>query len=611
QAAISASDFAGARLLVTEEHMASSMKTATGFEALEMPAEAVRRIDSWRRERTLQIDGALRSTIAAYREGVASYRDELLLPELARLRDRGQWQAAFSLVGLDGEELVRRAGFDPAHLPASELENVTVETRVRLDVELVALERDWRAEERDLREWIDVEAGRRQRQQEYATAGSAPKESLLEGFERELDRRGQVRDQLPPGAWVDFRAAIDRSDAELARSQASLDARRADDAFGLRSDLLVPALFAERRYEDAVVLWQSFLARGAGSDQELPARAELEAAQRLSALLQRAADRVRAERGQVRELRVGNIRVAGRLDSGGDPLGDGFFLRPSQGEPYRLDLRSIDAGDLMALTGLNRVAEELDPDDRLAAAWLAYSERSGAEAQRILGSGAIPAGLAAERLVERLSAPRRAPAGGAELLERLEGSSGDGATPLALVDPYAAEVLIDVLLERHLAEPEVGLRSTALRRDLERLRRARGSSDESLAELAAAFPRASAELLDPRRARLAFEGSDAPRERVEVALGAPLDLEGGSTVLELDLASQDSDGAKTLAVSVAGYRCTWRAADEPDRGRWWAGTTSEEPFAGASGEVGRSPLSAAGPRTLRLEWDRPRASLRV
>ncbi|MHC4261806.1 MAG: serine/threonine-protein kinase [Planctomycetota bacterium] len=624
--AIEAADFTRARVLTSEASLAELVRNETGFELAELPKEASRQLDGWRRERSVRVEGALRSTVAAFADGVGQHRDDFFLPELERLRERGSWRSAFELLGASGAELVRRAGLDPARLPEAELDEATVETRVRLDVELVALERAWRAEERSLGTWIAGEVDARLRRVDAMPLGAVVESDLEPVFEAELTRRGTSWNELPAIAVSEFRQRLVEAERELDLGIAKHTVRCARQAFELRARTLAPALMERREYEAAVALWDSLIDElraidGLPSELLEEASVERDAASRLESVLRRAADAVRAERGRTREIRVGNIRVVGRLDSGRDPLADGFFLRPESGEPYRLDLRRLARADLEALAGLDSAASELDPDERLALGRLALAEGDVAEAQRVVGSGGLPPGPSSDALIAAINTPRRAAADGVGLLEELDHPAIGGGARLSVVDPAAAAVVIEILLAQHLDEPAVALRSNVLRRELLQLERGRGDGSAASEALTRDHPGASVEVLDVARARITFEAgtldrfvttsggdlSGDERSVFELLLSPMLDIGAGPWSLELQI---PTGSIGDLDLSIGGYRLVRVPVDAG--WNWWVGTSGETPFAAETPvRTDRTTTDPVGFETVRLEFDRPHADVRL
>jgi hypothetical protein len=338
---------------------------------------------------------------------------------------------------------------------------------------------------------------------------------------------------------------------------------------------------------------------------------ERDAAARLLAVKRRAADRVRSERGNERELRVGNIRVVGRIDSGPDPMLDGFLLRPSNGEPYSLDLDRLALADLESLAGLDRPPAELAPDDRLALALLASAEGNRARAQAVAGSGVLPATSAAERLLERVAAGTVGAPDGGSLLARLELSESDGEQVPRLVstDPHGAALAIEVLLASHSELPDVAAKGNLLRRELGRLRRGLGSVDDGFGELASAYPGGEVRMLGAARARVGLgAGARGSNQPLELPLARPFDAAAGPWSIEFEFLP--GPPLRSLDLSFAGYRVAWRPG--PDGG-WWGGTAGETPFvpAGSASRSQEAPTAPDRARALRLEWDRTRASLAV
>ncbi|QDU68904.1 serine/threonine-protein kinase [Engelhardtia mirabilis] len=645
--ALGSSGYKAARDLLELSGLEVVVRQRTGFRVEELPNSARGRLLDWRVERLDEVDRALADGVEAYTHAVRRYRDDVLLPGLARLVEAGSWSSALAETHLDAAALAARAGLDPAGLPLEELEAATLETRVRLATERVSIEGRWAPKFRALVDFIGTLAMDRERQ--ARRQGGLPDELLDLGpaVDAELTRRGLDRAEFPQGSAAALEQA--RTEAQSSLAEASLQAllEAADEGLRLRADVVAPALLARRRYERAAELWRNFereLDPRVPDELVAAVRVERDLAERLAGILRRAAETVRARRGDTIELRSRNIGVSGELEAGIDPLEDGFRLRSvgRGGErSYAFDLRTLELGDLLGLCGFAPGSDpgHLAAQDRLGLALLFAAEGERDDAERVLFSGPLPDAAAA--VVERLAqlvASKQTQAASDELLGRLDADLDER-------DLAGAAALIDFLLEERIEDAAVGIRSNVLRRDREALARELRSGTDRVSELAGRYPDARVEgvlgtrgrvviLGDAGRASLVLGGAwsrdatGAPAARSslgweELAGGAGLSLElappfdpaAGPWSVELELDFPAGRDPRAMVLCCGGFVVGWAGGEGASHSGWALGTQGEPELvarlAAGNVEARERGLRAGATHRLRAEWDRLRGVLRV
>ncbi len=477
------------------------LRAETGFNAGDLPADAGGALLGWRAERRAALDNATeRSAAAAASAAMLHYR-EVVQHERAALAARQRWRSARQLLVYDRERVLAAAGVDGFGLPADALDDALAPLRAEFAAARRALDDAWIHVDRALRDWV------RERSENIAAelavgTLSAPAERLRADFELELARRGLDRDQIPDPNVSAGLAELERTARELLALRAEALAAKSRDAFDLRAGELAPRLLERREYARVLALWEGLGARldadasEAGEERwhaDLRAAVERRAdeARRLMALLERAANGVRALRGTILDLQVGNIRYRGVVDVGDTPLADGFRLRTGPARVYPLELRTpLEGGsvrqvvqsDLEVLAGLvDSAAPEasvagLTPERRLDLALLRAAEGDLGGASRALAAGVWPADEVGAALAQELSSrllgalttsSQRRPEArvdGRSLLDRLDGG-------LSQTDPMAALAAVEILLAEHIQEPAVGLRAAELARRRDELQR--------------------------------------------------------------------------------------------------------------------------------------------
>ncbi|MBI1379500.1 MAG: protein kinase [Planctomycetaceae bacterium] len=486
----------------------SRLRTETGYSAADLPEDAGAALLAWRAERRSSLESATERAVHALTSSAVLHYREVLLHELTALEARQQWRSARALLVYDRERILRAAGADASGLPSEALEDGLADLRADFAARRRALDEAWIAVDRSLREWVQKRA--------ESLAGLVrseglenPRQQLEQEFEVELARRGLAREEIPDPNVSAGLAELDRAGRTLEAERALALAEEAQAAFDLRAEVLSPGLMRRRDYGRVLHLWQSLAERlvalepEAGEERwhgELVRAVErrMHEAELLLGVLERAAEGLRARRGESIDLTVGAIRYRGVVEVGDDPLRDGFRLRSGPARVQSMELRMpLEGGsvrpvvlsDLEWLAGFvdptrpDALQPNLDADARLGLALLRASESDLIGASRALAAGPWPEGalgaaLAQElssRLLSGLTPAGRDPAAAfdpLELLARLDGG-------LSTSDPDAALAAVELLLGEHLQQPAVGLRAAELSRRRDELRQRLGNGAAS------------------------------------------------------------------------------------------------------------------------------------
>ncbi len=334
---------------VLEEEWPADLEARTGYRLPEQwppsftGAGAARaRLDS-QRER---VRAAGAAWVESASRALERHRSEVRLPGALRLAEAGSYRSALASLGAPEVEWLGLAGVDrsavPVELVDEALSSPALEAALASDREY--LRSRWRSEDAEL---VARVLGEEQRALSELVGGRL---GVLEAFERAWDEllaeRGIRQEEVPEGeAW--------RSFAVHARVLERLRTEQADERV-LRSRSLyeddlarVEELARDRRYADAVLLWEAELAAPLLSsvhpeieDRLHEARACASAVAAATALL---------ERGGTRTLSLRGLEARGAVEPLGEQGGGAFLLRvggEAQGFAVR---RTADGVDLPLL----------------------------------------------------------------------------------------------------------------------------------------------------------------------------------------------------------------------------------------------------------------------
>ncbi len=497
-AALAARDLVESERLLQGE-LERRLRQETGYSLEELPEEVGGPLTRWYAERAAAFEAARANEVAALGEAARRHLEEIFLPAVRSDLEAQRWQSARRRLTYDAGRFAQAAGLDVAGIPLGALEDAFSEVRAELAAQRRQLDDAWLALDRDLRGFVRERA----RELESQLGGRAlpgARRELEDALEAELALRGLDRSEWPQVGLAATSGELMRSGQALERAEgvalrAALEAR-----FALYGDRLEPALLRRRDYGRARELWggfESWLEQIAEASPpwagerwftDLGAQVRLRQAEveLLAGLLERVAVEVVRRRGESLELSVGNIRMQGTLESGLDPLADGFQFR-SAGRVFHLDLRSpLLSGDSRRLALMDHerlaglvpgAAEALDPEQRLALALLRRREGDQAGARQALAAGPWPGEAPLANLAQELSR---------DLLEGLRGGGAEISAPAArartlldaldapgpALDRVGSLTVLDVLLGEYLDQPAVYQRSLELGILRDNLRRA-------------------------------------------------------------------------------------------------------------------------------------------
>ncbi|HED64400.1 MAG TPA: serine/threonine protein kinase [Planctomycetes bacterium] len=654
--ACAAGDFVRANALL-EREFPGRIHDRTGFGVGELEAAGVP-VETWREKQRQLVSERLAEVSGELGRGLRAWSLKRA-EEAARLAELHRWREAFAQLTLDPEEITALPGFGEVRLPEAERDGlidggvgaVLLEKRLELVLR-------WRE--------LDDELSRRVRQRadtlEEELLAGPPRPRAAEALERwfalELEARGMARETLPePGGSVAVacldvleqrRGELASREGELLESDARAEFEKTKRLARASWSRRLPAGVADlwREYRASLVPLEERVSGGWLSDlRELALRREREA-DLVRGLLVRASDRVRALDGrELHELRVGHIWYSDvRVHAGVDPLEDGFHI---EGRERALDLRELDADQVLTLAGIGRV-EELPTADRLAVAAFLFHEgdfEAAREALRPEGErGEELAMLEADlerRVFDAIEAEqaerekRREEA--SEYLEDVFDKEQQARSPNNVVHR------IDLLLDGYSDVTEVVLRRSELRALRDRLRSR--PDPTPLERIRSIFQPTELEEVGQRRVRLGFDfdaesvGAWKGRDWVfdgagwildhetpdwrslraqvgpELRLEAPLD--GERVVLDLVIDTRPGP-AQLLVVHAAGFHVALVGAGLPGgerTPRLLVGTETRESFLdrvqSGEGRALEEGLAAEETQRLRITTNRRGGSWRV
>jgi len=580
--ALEGGDFAQAREIV-ERDLSRLLASRTGFTVERLPPEHRAWVEGVRRG----LDDAQATVQSTADQQLQQHVDAVIVPGALELLAARRWQSARNALRQPLSSVLEQLESPARKLPSSALSSLADRFAQRTETALESIEDDWRRADGELAQWVAQRtlALDAQLQAGELVGGAA---ELLASWHRELGTRSIASsEQLLDRSAVAL-AELERGRLALEQREAALQlAQRgeSDELLGLFEGWLEQALPEEawkrRDYAAIEALWRGCEAdlRELSADAHTPWRESVSAlvrlrireAELLGSLLVRA--RAALIASGTRELRVGSIRVLGRVETVTDPSAPTLrfttgpeqpdyqihFVSPPGGLPgpsapgalpagaeqRAADLVlsvALDRAQLEELAGLGGALADLPPDDRLLLALFRAREGDPLASREALESGPLPEteqalaadlGVRVERREElhALQASLRAEEAAA-LLARLTPERVDS-------DPPSALQVVGVLLDDYMDVESVRAAQLDLRRQRAELKqRVLGlGGPPSLDELRGAFGNAQAELPSRGRARLVF------------------DLEAGESGA-FERGSWTSDGG--------GWRAVKSAADWPD-----------------------------------------------
>jgi hypothetical protein len=453
----------------------------------ELPAEARLPLTTRVDRLNERIGARIEARVAAIERAVRSHYDALLAPQVDRLESEQRWRSAREILVSTPLEIVEQAGLTAAGLPLEALADATDEVLPRMAGRRNALDDAWIARQRTLRDVLRLEA----QKLEGTTWPDVPPDpavALPAILESQLARIGLAREESlrTDGLEVDrdLPDLVARTRENIARSLENGARADAD----LRRGPLARSLGERRFYHDLERVWNEFDARldavpaglmseSARRELQSEARAWSAEAALLEGVLGAAGAAVLELVGREASFIVeSRLSASGIVDSGPDPVRDGFWIEVREGsQPYRLNMRvlggkarTLSLRDLERLSGLSTTdAPELSTEQWLARVSLRWFEGDLPGAKSIWYDARAADALAGEgptgELIDRL--PRRLLGGlGPDRRARVDRLLDELDGGLAERDPQLAAWLAEGLLGSHLDDQRVGLRAFELAR---------------------------------------------------------------------------------------------------------------------------------------------------
>ncbi|HEX6883748.1 MAG TPA: protein kinase [Planctomycetota bacterium] len=363
----------------------------------------------WRERLLLNLGAATDQALSELEAQLLDWRRQRINASEEALA-RHDWERAFAALEVPTPEGVfAEAGFAlrlPSVSQAGLLDDLAVEFRQRT----LRLEDEWLALDRDLRSFVTTRRATLEGQLRSGSPRIPAAAMLRDDFERELFDRRLTREAMPSALPRGSLEALEEETRALAALEASLVEEDARADFAATEELATDAQ-RRRDYGRGLALWEEARERLRMEAERAPAAARGELARRLElriaearaldALLDVAAEAVRALDGRTIELRWGSIVYPeARLEVGADPRGEGFR---TDRIPGVLRLTELPGAQLEAFAGLGAEAE-LAPEERLTLAAFRLHDGRAREAQRALFSGPSPSSEPARALSADLAA---------------------------------------------------------------------------------------------------------------------------------------------------------------------------------------------------------------
>ncbi len=325
--------------------------------------------------------------------------------------ERNQWRGALEVLQVGVAERLTQGRIETAGLPEGRLGDLLERIRTQLVTPRIeSLDDEWRRFDEELVSWVDeradaLEGGLSGRTRERAAR------ALRSEWEAHLREIGLERDEMLESTLASL--ALDRRARKLRRLESQYEVEDAGLLLQERLRELEP-LWTARDYRGLAREW----ARLRDLPHLAPERAAIDLqvleARLLEELLEQAAGGLRtlASTGEEALLFVGSIGVQGRIETGDDPLGTGFRLRPSgsadTARVFELGLRALKGVELLRpddveqLAGLPGAGAPLEPREGLVRGLFRSREGDLEAAAAVLPLGAL-GDAELERLATELS----------------------------------------------------------------------------------------------------------------------------------------------------------------------------------------------------------------
>ena len=340
-------------------------------------------------------DAELARAMATLRRLMEEHHHNVVLPRIENSKKRNAWRSARAELSRPVEELIEEARIRTAGIPPERLQDVLAEERARLDQRLQQLAQDWRDFDLQLERFVLDQAALVETALQRRRPGAAPAD-LDEALQRRLAEYRLVPEETLNELGDRWRETLERRRRELGELESRLLVEDARQRYDELTDQLA-GLWRERRYGEIRAAWDQALQQEWLAPVRERMRVRRQEADLLEGLLVRAAEAVRKLDGQTTSILVGSIELRGRIDSGPDPLRQGFVFHPSVSTPRAsaelLALRAIETpqGSRATVLGTDAVeklagigVQPKEPMERFLRALFRYRERDGAGAAKML-----------------------------------------------------------------------------------------------------------------------------------------------------------------------------------------------------------------------------------
>ncbi len=329
-------------------------------------------------------------------EAINAHYDAVVFPQVRTAQASGRWREARALIQRDVREVLQSAGLTGRGLSPEKVEEQIASVHVlKVESEVRRIENDWRAKDVELARAIQADQAALEDQLRRRELDGDAADAIDAAFERELASSRVLPEQMLDDVQQLARKALEDARKDMQQLQEELLVEDARAELAVVDAQLAP-LWKDRRYSEIAASLKKRLTE----DWLRPVMPELELriqeALLLEQMLERAAQGLRAP--GLDGILVGSIMRNGTIETGPDPLRDGFKLViAGKSEAYALrapakDLKArlLLPGGVERLAGLDDPKDDAQGFDRLLRALFRMREGDTDAALKVFSSGPLP-----------------------------------------------------------------------------------------------------------------------------------------------------------------------------------------------------------------------------
>ncbi len=350
-------------------------------------------------EETKRVNAALDDELERDAAALEARLDQRAKPDSTALRSRGGWKSArAALIGARDAALAERRAA-PRKVPKEFDARLEARADKIFAPALAELDRAWAELDQALASEFSTRADDLEQTLRGRTFEGDPKAEIERAFDDVLGAQNVAPNETLDDVSRRARDAFENRAKQLLALKESVDEEDAQ-TWAFTTDGEAREAWKSRDYDLVRARWE--LGRGEPWIGKIAERMEVEIqwATLLGELLQRAADAVRERNGTRLELLVGTIKNEGSINSGSDPLANGFGFRTGAPAKERwLALKHIDTAkaEVLGADAIERLAglpqnssDILQPKDRLLRTLFRYREGDLSAALATFRSGPLP-----------------------------------------------------------------------------------------------------------------------------------------------------------------------------------------------------------------------------